>query len=195
MSQEYSNLYFSDEFVISCGTVSIDLSKNLALLLYCRLRKQYHLPKGRKNVGESLEDAAVRETFEESGHRCRILPHTFVTLAPEYKVSQAHTEPLAVQQRRNWGPHRLIFWYLAEADSTETPAMGTQEAWEDFESQWVSMDEAAPKLAREEDQRIVARAVEAVYNIKRRKAERELERTELSGSPIPEGNGSPEVSN
>ncbi|OAX80005.1 hypothetical protein ACJ72_05671 [Emergomyces africanus] len=167
MSDEFSSLHFSEGFVIGCGTVSIDLAKDLVLLLYCRLRHQYHLPKGRKNVGESLEDAAIRETFEESGLKCRILPHNLVTLAPEYQVSQAHKEPLAVQQRRNCGgPHRIIFWYLAEADSTETPAVGTQEAWEDFEARWLALGEAAAKLTREDDQRVVARAVEAVFNLK-----------------------------
>ncbi|PGH36339.1 hypothetical protein GX50_00844 [[Emmonsia] crescens] len=168
MPDEFSSLHFSEEFVISCGTVSIDLAKDLVLVLYCRTRRQYHLPKGRKNVSESLEDAAIRETFEESGYKCRILPHNLVTIAPEYQVSQAHKEPLAVQQRRGRGPHRIIFWYLAEADSTETPAVGTQEEWEDFEPHWLSLDKAAAKLAREDDQQVVARAVEAAVNLKKK---------------------------
>ncbi|EEH08791.1 conserved hypothetical protein [Histoplasma capsulatum G186AR] len=169
MPGEFLSLHFSDGFVIGCGTVCIDLTKDLVLLLYCRIRRQYHLPKGRKNVGESLEDAAVRETFEESGYKCRILPHNLVTLAPDYDASQAHKEPLAVQQRRSWGPHRIIFWYLAEANSTETPAVGTQEEWEDFEPHWLSLDEAAAKLARADDQQVVARAIEAVLNLKDKK--------------------------
>ncbi|OJD13386.1 hypothetical protein AJ78_06157 [Emergomyces pasteurianus Ep9510] len=168
MPDEFSSLHFSEGFVVGCGTVSIDLAKGLVLLLYCRVRRQYHLPKGRKNVGESLEDAAVRETFEESGYKCRILPHNLATLAPEYQISQTHKEPLAVQQRRSLGgPHRIIFWYLAEADSTETPAVGTQEEWEDFEPRWLSLDEAAAKLAREDDQQVVARAVGAFVNLEK----------------------------
>ncbi|EEH18483.2 hypothetical protein PABG_07544 [Paracoccidioides brasiliensis Pb03] len=52
------------------------------------------------------------------------IPHTLVSLATEYQVSQAHKEPLAVQQRKYLGAHRIIFWYLAKADSMETPAVG-----------------------------------------------------------------------
>ncbi|PGH07890.1 hypothetical protein GX51_01600 [Blastomyces parvus] len=174
MPDEFTSLHFSEGFVIGCGTVSIDLAKDLVLLLYCRKRRQYHLPKGRKNVGESLEGAAVRETFEESGHKCRILPHNLVTLQPEYHVSHAHKEPLAVQQRRSsGGPHRMIFWYLAEANSTEPPVVGTQEEWEDFEPHWLSLDEAAAKLWRQDDQQVVARAVQAVLDLKQRKGTRE----------------------
>ncbi|EGE79173.2 NUDIX domain-containing protein [Blastomyces dermatitidis ATCC 18188] len=157
MPDEFTSLHFSEEFVIGCGTVSIDLAKDLVLLLYCRKRRQYHLPKGRKNVGESLEDAAIRETFEESGHKCH------------YNVSHAHKEPLAVQQRRGSGPHRIIFWYLASADSTELPVVGTQEAWEDFEPHWLPLHEAAAKLAREDDQQVVPRAVQAVLDLKKKK--------------------------
>ncbi|KAK2813127.1 hypothetical protein FQN50_000804 [Emmonsiellopsis sp. PD_5] len=167
MSHDTPTLHFSDQFVISCGTISVDLSKSLVLLLYCRTRQQYHLPKGRKDVGETLEAAAVRETFEESGYKCSLLPHNLVTLAPDFQVSQAHTEPIAVQQRRSMGAHKLIFWYLAQVDSLETPAVGTQEAWEDFEVRWVAMNEAAGMVARQADQQVVARAVEAVAALKK----------------------------
>lgn len=34
----------------------------------------YFLPKGRKNASESLTTAAVREGYEESGYRCRLVP-------------------------------------------------------------------------------------------------------------------------
>ena len=58
-------LHLSDEFVLSSGTVPIDIHNGLVLLLYCRPKGEYMLPKGRKNVGETLEDAAIRETFED----------------------------------------------------------------------------------------------------------------------------------
>jgi 8-oxo-dGTP pyrophosphatase MutT (NUDIX family) len=35
------------------------------LLLYDTERKYWFLPKGRKDVGESLEQAALREAYEE----------------------------------------------------------------------------------------------------------------------------------
>ncbi|QSS63716.1 hypothetical protein I7I51_00775, partial [Histoplasma capsulatum] len=36
MPGEFLSLHFSDGFVIGCGTVCIDLTKDLVLLLYCR---------------------------------------------------------------------------------------------------------------------------------------------------------------
>ena len=41
-------LDFSASFVLSSGTVSIDCSKGLVLILYYRPKEEYLLPKGRK---------------------------------------------------------------------------------------------------------------------------------------------------
>lgn len=44
------------------------------VLIYSRDRKQYILPKGRRNISEHRSDAALRETFEETGLKCELLP-------------------------------------------------------------------------------------------------------------------------
>lgn len=41
----------------------------------------YTLPGGRKNIGEKLEDAAIRETLEETGFRVRVPPASILTRA------------------------------------------------------------------------------------------------------------------
>ena len=76
-------LNLSHEFVLSAGTVSIDLSKNLVLILYHCPTGKFSLPKGRKNAGESLENAAIRETMEESGYKCTLLNHSLPTNVPD----------------------------------------------------------------------------------------------------------------
>ena len=94
-------LDLSEGFVLSSGTVCPDLQKKLILLLCYRPKNEILLPKGRKNIGESLEAAAARETYGESGFRCQLLPHDLPTNAQPAAVVDppTHTEPIAVQQR------------------------------------------------------------------------------------------------
>jgi 8-oxo-dGTP pyrophosphatase MutT (NUDIX family) len=58
-----------------------------ACILWHSERSEYLLPKGRKDRGESLEQTALRETFEETGYPCKLLPVDMVTRAPEPGVS------------------------------------------------------------------------------------------------------------
>ncbi|OIW31333.1 hypothetical protein CONLIGDRAFT_310541 [Coniochaeta ligniaria NRRL 30616] len=57
----------SEATTISCGTVTIDPAKQKVLLIWNRNLKIYQLPKGRKNIGEDMLSAAMRETYEETG--------------------------------------------------------------------------------------------------------------------------------
>src|SRR5438067_82739 len=75
------SLHFSDSFAISCGTVILDLGRAKVLLVYWRTTGEYFLPKGRKNIAETLEQTALHETFEETGHQVELLPMSIQTLA------------------------------------------------------------------------------------------------------------------
>jgi 8-oxo-dGTP pyrophosphatase MutT (NUDIX family) len=154
-------LNFADSFVLSSGTVSIDLKRDLVLLLYYRPTKEFLLPKGRKNVGETLQAAAIRETFEESGYGCHLLQHSLPTNAPSLSI-QCHNEPIAVQQRVQNGVRKMIFWYIAEVDSSGSAAPDTQEEGEDFDVRWAPTREAAAMMTFADDKDIVAKAVAAV---------------------------------
>lgn len=151
-------LDFSDSFVLSSGTVSIDSSKGLVLLLYYRPKGEYLLPKGRKNVGETLEDAAIRETMEESGYKCYLLGHDLPIKAP-YSTPSRHTEPIAVQQRMSHGVRKIIFWYVAQVDSSNPPIGQMLEEGEDFEVRWVREEAAPSTMSFLEDQKIVEKAL------------------------------------
>lgn len=59
----------SEATTISCGTVTIDPAKQKLLLIWNKKLKIYQLPKGRKNIGEDMLSAAIRETYEETGVR------------------------------------------------------------------------------------------------------------------------------
>ena len=64
----------SDERWISAGGVVFDRKGRVALVRQPdrALRSRWTLPKGRLDAGESLEQAALREVYEESGLRARV---------------------------------------------------------------------------------------------------------------------------
>lgn len=132
------------------------------LLLFCRAKKEYLLPKGRKDRGEELEITATRETFEESGYPCQLIKHKLPTNAPDTSGNMdLHKEPIAVQQRMNHGVRKIILWYASQADSSGLWTADTQEEGEDFESQWIPVKEALMVLTFSDDQKIAKRACEA----------------------------------
>ncbi|KIN07330.1 hypothetical protein OIDMADRAFT_47241 [Oidiodendron maius Zn] len=171
------SLHFSSQFVISCGTVTIDPTTKKVLLIFNRTSKQHLLPKGRKNTSETLESAAVRETFEETGIRCELLPHAFphrAPLSPEAEKENGEagekplgTEPIAVQQRNSIGVWKIIFWFIAKADSTIAKVEGTQEAYENYDTIWADANAAPRMMTRQGDKEIVTKAIETVLGVEK----------------------------
>jgi hypothetical protein len=169
------SLHFSTDFCISCGTITIDPRARKVLLIFNRTMGNHQLPKGRKNTNETLEAAAVRETFEETGFRCELLPHEFPHLAPlspEAEKGSAgkgrplSTEPIAMQQRVSMGAWKVIFWFVAQADSTVAKVEGTQEAYESYVTVWADAASAPGMMSRDGDKEIVTKAIETVLGIK-----------------------------
>ncbi len=76
----------SHEFVNCAGSVLFSHKPGGPLqvcFLHHTTGDEWMLPKGRQDLGESLSEAAVRETFEETGYACELLPVTMITRAPE----------------------------------------------------------------------------------------------------------------
>jgi 8-oxo-dGTP pyrophosphatase MutT (NUDIX family) len=58
-------LWFASDFLLGAGMVIIQPETEKIVVIYDTKRNIWFLPKGRKDVGESLEQTALRETYEE----------------------------------------------------------------------------------------------------------------------------------
>jgi 8-oxo-dGTP pyrophosphatase MutT (NUDIX family) len=164
------SLYFSDRFAISCGTVAIDATAEKVLLIRWRKTDEVFLPKGRKDIGESLEQAALRETFEETGVQVQLLPVEIKTLATIPSSLDASTsptiktvtEPIAVSQRVTNGQLKIIFWYVASGDSDAALLDRPHQENEDFDTVWVAFEKIQETVSFEDDLSIARAAIKAV---------------------------------
>lgn len=154
-------LNLSDTFFLSSGTIPIDPLKSLVLLLLYRPKGAFLLPHGRKPMDEALETTAMRETMEKTGYECQLLQHKHVNRAATPEPSLQQIEPIAIQQKLRKGIRKIIFWYVAQVDSSNACISGTQEGGEDFTVCWVGMSLASAMMAFAEEKEIVARAVDA----------------------------------
>lgn len=167
--------YFAGNFVISAGCVLFrnnPASHALEIcLLYHTKRDEWLLPKGRKDRGETIEQAALRETFEETGFQCELWPQKMPTRAPEPGVNNRFstqvvdglTEPIGVTIRDlSRGGIKLIFWYVAKVKDGVEKVYGTQMENESYESIFVDAMVAAEKLTFENDRDIIRQAIALV---------------------------------
>jgi len=109
-SQFESEQYTSEAFVESVGAVLFRLSTREICILHLLKRDEYVLGKGRRNCGESRQQAAVREVAEETGYSCRLLHLNMLTRAPpameteqlgdEARFYPGICEPVTLQLRR-----------------------------------------------------------------------------------------------
>lgn len=59
------SLLYASDFMVGAGMVILQPSTGRIVVVYDKETKSWFLPKGRKDIGESLEQAALREAFEE----------------------------------------------------------------------------------------------------------------------------------
>ncbi|KAI0783087.1 hypothetical protein C8Q75DRAFT_726623 [Abortiporus biennis] len=129
-----SSIFYSNDFMLGAGMVIIQPSTGKVVCCWDDHMKYWFLPKGRKDVGESLETAAKREAYEESGYRVEFLPLLTPTNAPLPPGSQRthndpNTEPIYMSNM-SWPPRRrfmdqppragqdggvyFTFWYVGQ---------------------------------------------------------------------------------
>ena len=111
-SKYNTSQFTSEEFVESSGAVLFDLSpaKSKVCLIHYIAEDEWLLAKGRRNCGETRQEAALREVREETGYACHLHPVTMSTRAPPmaetgYIADQARTfsdltEPFMLTIRR-----------------------------------------------------------------------------------------------
>ncbi|KXN86929.1 hypothetical protein AN958_09524 [Leucoagaricus sp. SymC.cos] len=151
-----------------------DVNNLQICILHYKTTNDFVLPKGRKDVGESLEQAAVRETFEETGYACEPLPCTMYTRAPNpqlYTGLKPHVEPASTEpftatlKMQKDGSAKLIFWYLMRVVSNSAPRLdGTQMPNEDFEPEFVDAREAIGKITKPDYKTVAKLAVDLIEN-------------------------------
>lgn len=160
--------YPSTSFTESVGAIALNLSTRQILLVHYAKRDEWLLAKGRRNVGESRHEAALREMREEIGYSCNLLPLTMTTRAPpavetgdtpeEARAHENVVEPFMLTCRHlNDGREvKLIWWYIAAIDESAETGKGEEQ----FDAQLFGFEEAVDMLTFETDREVVRRAIE-----------------------------------
>ena len=168
--------WLSEEFVLSAGAVIFNSTRDKVCLIKNE-KGEFFLPKGRKNVGESLEEAALRESYEETGYQCELLPVTMPSRATPISDTKEHlpdlvrmfegaTEPIAISTRPSPdGNQKIIFWFLAVTNGTKNQA--TQMENENFRVDFYTFEEALQKLTFEVDRKLIQKAIEIIFSNKK----------------------------
>lgn len=102
-------------------------------LVHRPARRDWSLPKGKVDPGESLEDCALREVLEETGYECRLVSFVGFT---EYR------------DRRD-RPKVVGYWVM------EVLAGEFAVSHEVDDLQWLELDVAAPILTYERDRELL----------------------------------------
>jgi 8-oxo-dGTP pyrophosphatase MutT (NUDIX family) len=174
ISRFQSEQYFSDALVESAGAVLFHLSTRKICLVRLLERNEYLLAKGRRNLGETRQAAALREVVEETGYSCRILPVNMVTRNPsaietenipdEPRLHTNACEPFALQVRHiAEGNIKLIWWYIAALNEDEEFKAETQEK-DKFAVEFYDYGEAVQKLTFQMDRAMLQKAIDIVEN-------------------------------
>ncbi|KAK3991191.1 NUDIX hydrolase domain-like protein [Cladorrhinum sp. PSN332] len=165
-------------FVMSCGCVTLDLERGLLLIIYNAKLGIWQIPKGRRNIGEPMIEAAFRETYEETGWRPKPLAVKMSTRASQPKTERGgkkvdvvelclDNEPIAectyeCPQATTPGVIKTIYYYPAACDSTSKRDLGTQEDHEHLEPHWFPITKAVETLTFRAEKGVIERAMECV---------------------------------
>lgn len=175
MSDSFIRTYLAGDFVMSAGSVlfrrEADTGKLQICLIYQPERDEWLLPKGRKDRGESIEVAAVRETYEETGYPCELVPLRMTTRATipggihdnDMDAQGGCLEPMAVMlQDRGAKGAKVVWWYVTRVKDGAAKVEGTQMATENFESHIFDAEAAVARLSFSGHRDIARQALELV---------------------------------
>jgi len=115
--------------------VIIQRNTHKVVVLFDTQKRRWFFPRGRKDIGESLEEAALREAYEESGYRVEFMPlfnPTRQPAAPGIPDSRLNIEPIymtiaASQPSGNdTGTEYLITWFAGQIPEDAIAEVGTR---------------------------------------------------------------------
>lgn len=155
--------------IIAAGTVTFNSKNQVLVIKNTKYREVlFQLPKGRLDLGETSQQGALRETFEETGYRVKLTQASIPTRATRPKdgltgtkekpavgtVDDTSTEPVGMVMGRDalastaeQEVTKLCFFYLAElVDPDAEPETDTQDEHERLKASWMTVPEAQDKL-------------------------------------------------
>ncbi|KAF9262010.1 hypothetical protein L218DRAFT_960618 [Marasmius fiardii PR-910] len=161
------------DFMVGAGIVVIQPATNRLVLIQDTSTKLWILPRGRKDVGESLEQTALREGFEETGYEVEFLPMYMMTqqpLAPKDhgQFPMKKGEPIYMSttfwsarydlhgNMRNGGGEYIVSWYVGQIPENAVHHKGTGMPDEQgYVPHLVTFEEAVRLLASDVERRVV----------------------------------------
>jgi len=159
LREDYNaRVYLAPCFVTSCGVVIFHEDRKKVICISNRSRKRYHFPKGKIEPGETLEAAALREAFEETGFVATLLGDEAGVVRPIAMTVQ-HLHPNH-PQRPKGSPsiQKVVYWFCGTWDGKER-VLGTQLSYEDYEVHQLTISDAMQRLTPDAAQ-ILGKAVE-----------------------------------
>jgi 8-oxo-dGTP pyrophosphatase MutT (NUDIX family) len=128
--------------ILAAGGIVIDNETGTprVLLVHRPSYDDWSFPKGKLDLGETVEEAALREVREETGLECRIIRELATTRYGYQTRNKGRLRPKAVH------------YFLMERVSgdIQVPVDEVDRA------EWFDFDEAARKLSYEQDRKLLA---------------------------------------
>lgn len=121
-----------------------------SILLLKKYNGDLVLPKGRIEIGETKEEAALREVYEEAGVKGEIIAY----------VGQAQYEFRNL--RHNEQVHKTVHWFLMKANNTHCQPQ-REEGF--IDASFVHMDKAVKIVKYEDELKVIQKSIEYMKNM------------------------------